>query len=404
MKTSSLQFKKAIKSNVRELDVRFIFYNGDKKYVIKGKDIQSHKYNAICEKELGGIEKKILTITLMSNVITKLINEGTVLYKETWAKFNNVWYSDFQEKLIVSAKKIDEGKSTIKIEAVDTLTLIREEPMPYVAQEMNTTLNNYFKSVLSKLSENVTIPSNLVNTNLSLGFLKSNEVHENLLELAIASQALIRTDFTIKKFTKTDIVDRLNYGSGLIDYSVDADDLDTYSKVVVALFSPTAREYKNLGSIMTTLPPAARAYRLGTIEFDALYIPQLMVFDSAIEMDDYRLSSSSCSLTVTSKVNAIVDLTTQFYGLDVNSVKTSEDNDENRTKFINNIYIQSPAIYDTRIYTSKPITIKYTGNTLYEVGDTIRVDNKYDVLILEHDLTYDGSLRGTIKGVIIDGE
>ena len=110
MKTSSLQFKNAIKSNVRELDVRFIFYNGDKKYVIRGKDIQSYKYNTVCEKELGGIEKKILTITLMSNVITKLIKEGTILYKETWARFNNNWYSDFQEEFVVSAKKLDEGK------------------------------------------------------------------------------------------------------------------------------------------------------------------------------------------------------------------------------------------------------------------------------------------------------
>ena len=213
MKTSSLQFKTAIKNNVRELDVRFIFYNGNKKYAIKGKDIQSYKYNVVCEKELGGIEKKILSITLMSNTITNYINEGTVLYKETWSKFNGSWYSDFQEELIVSAKKESDGKSTVKIEAVDKLTLIRQNSMPYVPQQMNTTLNNYFQLVLSKLSDNVVIPSNLVNTNLTLGFLNSNEVHENLLELAIASQALIRTDFTMKKFIKSDIVDRLDYGT-----------------------------------------------------------------------------------------------------------------------------------------------------------------------------------------------
>ena len=98
-----------------------------------------------------------------------------------------------------------------------------------------------------------------------------------------------------------------------------------------------------------------------------------------------------------------MELETEFLGLDVNSVSAMSENTENKTKFVNNIYIQSPTIYDTFIYTAKGINIKYTGNTLYEVGDTILVDDKYKVFIVDHNLDYSGGLKGTIKGVLIDG-
>lgn len=403
MKTTSLQFNNAIRSKAREIDARVVFYIGDNRYIIKGTDVQSIKYNASCEKELGGVEKKIATIILMKNPITERIGKETILYRETWVKFNGNWYSDFQEELIVISKKITDGKNTIKIEAVDKLTIIREQPLPSIPQQMNVDLRTYFGTVVGLLSPSYTLDSKLANPMLKLAFAKSNKVHETLSEMAVSSQGLIKTDFTVKRFVKDVIVDKLGYDTGLIDYKLDDDDMDNYKDVVVSLFSPTSKVHKSLGSISTVIPSSARQYQLGTIEFDNLYIPQLIAFDHKVDVDDYTISSSGCSLTVTSTENNSLELSIEFLGLDVNSVRNSAENKDNKTKFINNIYIQSPTVYDTRIYKSKGITVKYTGNTAYEVGDTIRVDGKHDVLITEHDLTYDGALRGTIKGVVIDG-
>ena len=403
MKTSSLQFKKAIKSNVRELDVRFIFYNEDRKYVIRGKDIQSYKYNSLCEEELGGIEKKIITLVLMKNAITRLMDKSTRLYKETWVKFNGVWYSDVQEELIVTSKNVDEAKNIIRIEAVDKLTIIREQPMPSIPQYKNINLRSYLSLVLSKLSTSYSISHDISNPMLKLAFAKSNNIHETLLEMAIAAQGIINSDLTVKRFAKSTIVDRLDYESGLLEYAIKDDDLDLYKDVVISLFSPTSRVFKSLGSLITTIPPAAKEYKIGNIEFDNLYIPQLIKLDHEISIDDYTISSSGCTLTITNKQNSLIDLHTEFFGLDVNVLKNTPDSKDNKTKFINNIYIQSPTSYDSRIYKSKRVTIKYIGNTLYEIGDTIRLDGKYDVLLTGLDLNYDGSLRGVIKGVVIDG-
>ena len=73
-----------------------------------------------------------------------------------------------------------------------------------------------------------------------------------------------------------------------------------------------------------------------------------------------------------------------------------------KTKIVENIYIQSPNIYDTRIFKGKNISVKYTGNPLWEIGDTLNVAGM-TMLVTEHELTYTGGLRGSMKGVVIDG-
>jgi hypothetical protein len=403
MKTASLQFKNAIKNNMREIDTRIIFYNGNDKYVIRGNDVQSNKYNTSVEKELGGIEKKILNLTLIKNTISDKIIKGTVLYRETWVKYNDNWYSDFQEKFIVVSRKGIDSKNVIKIEAVDELTIIRSTPLPYLAQTMNIDLISYFNTLLSIMTNEHVLDANLANPMLSLAFPKSTNTHETLLEMCVASQGILKSDFTVKKFVAADPVDRLNYGQGLLKYEFVDSDLNTYKDVIISLFSPTKKTFKSLGSIMTTIPPSAVDYKLGNIEFDKLYIPQLITFNQEVEIANYTIGSKTCSLTITSRLNELMELETEFLGLDVNSVSAMSENTENKTKFVNNIYIQSPTVYDTFIYTAKGINIKYTGNTLYEVGDTILVDDKYKVFIVDHNLDYSGGLKGTIKGVLIDG-
>lgn len=401
MRQTSLQFKNAIRSRAREIDTRVIFYIDSNKYVIKGKDVQSIKYNASVERELGGIEKKIATITLIKNVITDKLNKGAIIFRETWVKYNGSWISDFQEELTVVSRKISDSASTIKIEAVDNLTIKREEVIPSIPQQMNIDLRTYFVQLLSGLTKTYTLDENLVNPTLDLAFAKSSNVHETLLEMAIASQGLVKTDFTVRKFVKGTVVDKLDYGTGLLDVKIDDDDSDSYERVDVSVFSPTSRLFRQLGGLHATIPPSARQYKLGSIGFDKLYIPQLIIFSNQVIIDDYKISSSGCDLIISTTENAAINLDVEFWGLDVNSVRKTASDKENKTKIISNVYIQSPTIYNTDIYKGKAATVKYIGNTSYEVGDCIRVDNKYDVFILEHDLTYDGALRGVIKGVVM---
>ncbi|WP_053983433.1 hypothetical protein [Niameybacter massiliensis] len=403
MKQTNLQFKLGIQKSVRILDTRFVFYNGQDKYVLTSEDIQSFTYNSACEKHLGAIEKKILIGKLLKNNKTKNIQEGTMLYKEIWVKYENNWYSDFQEPFIVTEKKELQESGLYSFEAVDTLTPIRESAMPFVSHFKNVPLNSYYKEVLSKLSPIYSYSDRLLNPNLKFAFLKSTDTHECLLELCIASQALLKSDFNLVPFVFGPICDRLTYETGLTSYTIDTGSTEIYQKVYTSLFSPTESDIQNLGHVQKTLPAYASQVSLGEVSFQDASIVQLIKFDNRVTIADYTLGSDKCIVKVGHNESDILNLKTTFNGVKLNALQTVDSEEETKkTLTISNIYMQSPIAYNKSIFKGIPISIKYTGNSLYEVGDTIEVDGKYKVLLLESELNFEGSLRGTLKGVVLN--
>lgn len=398
MKKASQQFKLGIRSMAREIDTRVIFFNDDNRYVIKGADVQSFKYSAACEYSLGSIENKIADIVLIKNTITEKIIEGTVLYREVWVKYNGTWYSDYQERLIVQSKKVDDETSLIKIVAVDELTLRGDEDIPNILQSYNVTNIAYLKSVLAALTNSYKLADDLVSNTLKIAYTTGTNIRELLNELAISVQGVIRDDFTVSKFSHGQFVDRLDYETGLIKYSIEDSDIKDVS---VNIFCPTQSATEKLSEFTSEVPSNNYSYNLGTLNLSEPCLIQMVKFDTKLELDRFTLNSNTLKLSVINKGSA-KSVQAEVHGLKLSSANMSMT-ENNNAYYVDCTYIQDNNLskYDTSIYTGKRITINYKGNSLYEIGDTIILDGKYHVLIVEHDLNYTGSLNGTIKGVIV---
>lgn len=399
MKKSSQQFKVGIKSMARELDTRVIFFNGDNRYVIKGGDVQSFNFSATCEYALGGIENKLANIVLIKNSITEKIAEGTILYRETWIKYNDTWFSDYREKLIVQSKKVDDETSLIKIVAVDEFTLRGDEDIPDVLQSYNVTNLVYLKNVIAALSNEYSLDVALTSNILKIAYTTGSNIRELLTELAISAQGIIRDGFVISKFAYAQFVDRLDYETGLIKYSIEDSDIKEAS---VNIFCPTQSSCEKLCEFTSDVPSNTFGYNLGTLNLSDPCAIQLVKFDNKLEIDTFSLNANSIRLSVINK-NAAYNVKAEVHGVKLSSANRSMIDNKN-AYYIDCVYIQDNDLskYDTRVYTGKRITVTYKGNSLYEIGDTIIVDGKYHVLIVEHHLNYNGSLSGIIKGVIVN--
>lgn len=402
MRQGSNSFKQAITGKTRELTMRIRFTSGITTYTLTAENLKTCKYHSSMEQELGGIEKKVMTIDFFSNTDAKFIQKDTELSIEYGVKLYSSWYYDTPEKYIVTGVKAQVGKPFIQVEAVDALTLVRLKPLPFISQAKDTTLKNYLAYVSSCFSKPFSFDTSLKDQNLSLAFCKSTHTHDTLLEFAIASQSLLKTNFKFASVIKKSSVYNLSYSVGLIQYATTLDQLSQYTDARVQLYYPNLETSKTLGQFTKTIPTNATHFSLGQVKFKELVIPEVICFNQYVTMADYVLGSDRCELFVSLTNTSDVELQTTFMGLDINAFESSETDASNKTKFIRNIYIQSSTDYDTRIYTKPQINISYIGNPLLEVGDIITVDANHTVLIYEHTLTFTGKLRGTVKGVILN--
>ena len=87
-------------------------------------------------------------------------------------------------------------------------------------------------------------------------------------------------------------------------------------------------------------------------------------------------------------------------GTDTNTALGKSD--DNIT-YISNPYIQTKAqidALDISIYTGDKYSIKTRINPALQVGDTITIDSKGDMLVTSISYKFDGGLTGTIEGVM----
>ena len=172
--------------------------------------------------------------------------------------------------------------------------------------------------------------------------------------------------------------------------------------MLIPIFYPNDRQYNKLGTLTSTIPGGVSNYSIGNVSFKNLSIPQCIHFDNEVRINNFDLAGDKCNIKVNNPNLFAVDCNIELFGSDISTLTVVQDSSDERVKIINNQYIQGPAVYDKYIYFSKDADIKYRGNPLYEIGDTITADEE-TILIIEHSLSYNGALSGTIKGVVIDG-
>ena len=419
-------FDTSIKAQVRKVDVLLAFKKADDTFFyLTGDDLQEVNYTSQVEKELGGVVKKVVNAKLMYTELTSFIKEGD---------FFNLFYTTGEtgkckaDIFYINRLRTDSKKQVISIEAVDLLSYMKDNIIPFIPMMKNTNLKTYMIAVFNSLGLGYLI-GDVANPNLTLGYPKSRGFMNTLTEMAIASQGLICckaidvygckipavvpfsfnqpifsdiAKVDVRPFKIAEPCDYPTYDDLIMDVEKDSDNTDKYDRVVISLFFPSSSQQKSLGKLNVTLPASTPNYNIGTVEFGQTKIPQVCHFDKKIKIADYSLGSDKCTLILDNESLLAENVNLEFFGLDVNEATLSGTATDSNCKNVTNLYIQSPTVYDHRIYLNPSCRIKYRGNPLYEVGDTIDIDGDR-ILILEHILNFNGALKGTMKGVVING-
>lgn len=421
-------FNTEIKNTLgRQVDIEIKFIKDDTEYTLTSEDLQEFSYQAQTEKELGGVVKKVVNMRLMSNTNTNVLAKGdwfTVYFltSPTSKCKLDIFY--------IKELKTDTKGLIISIEAVDLLSYLNDKDLPIIRLEKNIFLKDYINKLFDAIGLNCSIAENIANPKLKLAYLKSTKILTTLTEMAIAANSIINpkvskdnryvkipviipTFFTeinvtydsiidIKPFTVSTPVDKLTYDDLLKDVAIVDSDDGTYNQVLLPIFYPNDAEYIKLGSLSSTLPGNVLDYSIGNISFKNLSIPQCIHFDKEVRIQGFDLAGDKCNIRVNNPNLFTTDCNIELFGSDLSTLSVTQDSSDDKFKIINNQYIQSPTVYDKRIYLNKDTNIKYRGNPLYEVGDTVDIEGD-KVLILEHSLSYNGALSGTMKGVVING-
>jgi hypothetical protein len=420
-------FNTEIKNTLgRRVDIEIKFIKNDTEYTLTSDDLQEFSYQAQTEKELGGVEKKVANIRFMNNENTSLLQkgDGITIYFLTSPTSKCKFC-----KLYIKERKTDTKGLIISVEAVDLITYLNDKDLPIIPLQKDIFLSQYMQSLFNAIGVNHSISGAITNPKLRFAYLKSAKILSTLTEMAVASNSIIRHKVTkdkrfvtipvqiptffnevkttyddiinIKPFKASEPVDELTFNDLLKDISITDSDNNTYDQVLIPIFYPNDRQYNKLGSLASTIPGGVSNYSIGNISFKNLSIPQLVHFDNEVRIYDFDFSGDKCNIKVNNPNLFAIDCNIDIFGSDLSTLTVVQNSSDERVKIINNQYIQSPAVYDKQIYYSKDIDIKYRGNPLYEVGDTVIVDGN-TVLIREHSLTYNGALSGSIKGVVVN--
>lgn len=417
-------FKEEIKSQFREINIKIGFIKNGKKYWLGSEDFQKHTYRSEGKVAIGGVVRKVINMALMVTDITSLLKKGD--------SFNLFYTTPSGECKVdiffVNSVKTNDRNQIIDIEALDYLSYTKDNPMPFIAMAKHTDLITYADRLCESLGMDLVVKGDIVNPNLKLAYPKSYLLQDILDEMAGAMNATFTTKtngtygarFPLKlpfKFNKpiitenifmeakpykaSDPIGTLDFTNGLLEVTVDDDSTSKYERVSISVFNPSSSRSKDLGNISKQVPAMTKNVDLGVCEFKEACLPQVIHFDKEVEVVDFNISVDKAAIKINTKDILNDDLVVEFQGLNFNEVSNFEES-ESKTKIVENIYIQSPNIYDTRIFKGKNISVKYTGNPLWEIGDTLNVAGM-NMLVTEHELTYTGGLRGTLKGVVIDG-
>lgn len=411
-------FLNKINANVRDVSLRITYSSNYIDYCIEGKEVLEVTYVSQGVKDMGTVVLKVADIKLDLTDNTKQLTKGIFI------DLTYVCGGDECQTDIFYINEIKIKNNTVIVQAIDLLSYLSQANnnirMPLLK---NTDLLTYMQSIADSINLKCELKDVVVNPSLSLAYPKSTRLDTTFREIAAALNACVtfgRTGLkgaylpfdlpkmldeqiigiTIKKYCfntpATDITSWLNYAVS------DKSD-NQYSSVNVRQFFPTQGEQSSIGKLNLIVPANTNDYKTGNIDLGKTCIPQVCRFNAKVDIESYAMGSDSFSLSFNNSSALAQDVECEFLGIDIkNAISMDSDtSNDNSIKVINNMYIQSSVVYDTRIFLCKDISISYFGNPCIEVGDTITIDG-LTVLVTNHTLKYTGGLRGTIEGAILN--
>lgn len=402
MLTASEGFKQANKANVRECLAKLVL-EYDTPVTLYRDSIQSVSTVQEAKKEIGSLQDDVITVKLLRTALT-----DDQFNKKIKAEiFIGFVVNDDEEYVSLGTFKTSDWKrddytitiefiSDIENKKIDTLTIMHNALLSAFIQ----------KSVSDMLGLPIAIGTGIVDSTLSDAYLYYKTVKEQLQAFAIATNGLIRSrnGLELVPFRFSEPVDTLDEGPGQLILNKDGNNIDyLMDKKRVSVIR--RRFLKEDDTCIFSMSNVLVTDEAIPIEFN-YSSPSILSYISFQKYSywssmRYGLWGGSISLH-SGYVGENARVSMSIYGSRILCNEIDSKDDENVT-YISNPYIQNRDQVNhinTDIYKGSNYSLRYRGNPLYQVGDTLNIEGVGKMLITKHTLQYNGSLSGTIEGVL----
>ena len=401
MLATSDDFKKAIKNNVVKVKAKLVF-NFASPITIEQDNIISINVKQTGTQVLGCVQDDKITATLIASALTSEQYGQTVCVDVYFGCIVN----GTTEYCCIGRFKPTKWEKTEYEMTVELGSNIPTDKIKTILAMDNVTLSDYIAAAATDIGLDTIITTDIVDGTLNNAYLYYKTVKEQINAFAFATNTVARSTvngIVFNKYSRGTSVDTYKEGMGeLILYKSN----NTYDMITKkenyalsrSIFTKT--EDKSLCSFNNYL--VTDNYEQLDFDFSSPSIAKYIKFEKYSYFNNFLTSLWGGSICVGSGYDGqTAYVTFNVMGTSITSTVLGK-NDDNIT-YISNPYIQTKAqidALDISIYNGDKYSIKTRINPSLQVGDTITIEGKGDMLVTAISYKFDGSLTGNIEGVL----
>lgn len=401
MLATSDDFKKAIKDNVVKVKAKLVF-NFASPITIEQDNIISINVKQTGTQEMGCVQDDKITATLIASALTSEQYGQTVCVDIYFGCIVN----GTTEYCCIGRFKPTKWEKTDYEMTVELGSNIPTDKIKTILAMDNVTLSDYIAATATDIGLDPIITTDIVDGILNNAYLYYKTVKEQINAFAFATNTVARSTvngIVFNKYSRGASVDTYKEGMGelILDKSNNTYDMITKKENYAlsrSIFTKT--EDKSLCSFNNYL--VTDNYEQLDFDFSTPSIVKYIKFEQYSYFKKFLTSLWGGSICVGSGYDGqTAYVTFNVMGTSITSTVLGKS-DDNIT-YISNPYIQTKAqidALDISIYTGDKYSIKTRINPSLQVGDTITIEGKGDMLVTAISYKFDGSLTGNIEGVI----
>ena len=401
MLATSDDFKKAIKDNVVKVKAKLVF-NFASLITIEQDNIISINVKQTGTQEMGCVQDDKITATLIASALTSEQYGQTVCVDIYFGCIVN----GTTEYCCIGRFKPTKWEKTDYEMTVELGSNIPTDKIKTILAMDNVTLSDYIAATATDIGLDPIITTDIVDGILNNAYLYYKTVKEQINAFAFATNTVARSTvngIVFNKYSRGASVDTYKEGMGelILDKSNNTYDMITKKENYAlsrSIFTKT--EDKSLCSFNNYL--VTDNYEQLDFDFSTPSIVKYIKFEQYSYFKKFLTSLWGGSICVGSGYDGqTAYVTFNVMGTSITSTVLGKS-DDNIT-YISNPYIQTKAqidALDISIYTGDKYSIKTRINPSLQVGDTITIEGKGDMLVTAISYKFDGSLTGNIEGVI----
>ena len=401
MLATSDDFKKAIKYNVVKVKAKLVF-NFASLITIEQDNIISINVKQTGTQEMGCVQDDKITATLIASALTSEQYGQTVCVDVYFGCIVN----GTTEYCCIGRFKPTKWEKTDYEMTVELGSNIPTDKIKTILAMDNVTLSDYIATMATDIGLDPIITTDIVDGTLNNAYLYYKTVKEQINAFAFATNTVARSTvngIVFNKYSRGASVDTYKEGMGelILDKSNNTYDMITKKENYAlsrSIFTKT--EDKSLCSFNNYL--VTDNYEQLDFDFSTPSIVKYIKFEQYSYFNNFLTSLWGGSICVGSGYDGqTAYVTFNVMGTSITSTVLGKS-DDNIT-YISNPYIQTKAqidALDISIYTGDKYSIKTRINPSLQVGDTITIEGKGDMLVTAISYKFDGSLTGNIEGVM----